>query len=138
MLFRSFMNKALNYVVLNELDSSLKYVDYAQKLIPGSQNAFGFKKSLSEKFTLHGIELFEKGNKIEGLKSLSNALKANKNNYRAWNNMGKALTIIGDLEKATLCFRSALQIEPKNSISIKGITVIDSLKQITIGRVSKK
>ena len=121
-----YLNKTVNFINLNELDSALACTDVIMRVNPNAPNIKRLRENISERYMFDGVRSFEKGNKKIGMELLLKSLKANKNNDRAWNNMGKALIDAGAKEKAITCFVTALQINPENKIAKEAV---DRLKK---------
>ena len=127
-----YMNKSVNFLTMGELDSSFICTEKVLKLAPNFPNVLRLREKLSMKFMLNGISKFEKGKKKEGFEDLLKSIKTDKKNDKAWNNLGKALLTQGAIDKAYSCFKTAVEINPKNKLAEKGMLTIDSLKRVKV------
>ena len=119
-----YFNKVLNYFLLDELDSCLITIQTLSKMAPNYPSLVKIKTKLSNRFMFMGIDYFQKGDTKKGMNYLMKALAADKNNDKAWNNMGKALFDAGAKDKALGCFQSALKINPENKVAQTAIQKI--------------
>ena len=123
-----YMNKAINFYYIDELDSALYCSDKVLETAPTLPAIHRVRGRISDHFMYRGITRFEKGEKKDGMNDLLKSIKANKKNVRAWNNLGKALLSQGAKDKALSCYQSALQLDPKNEIAQKAIAGIQEKK----------
>ena len=121
-----FLNKAVNFYALGELDSCLNVTDMALKLSASLLYVQKIRSRLSDRYMYLGVEAFQKNDLKKGMQYLVKSLAADKTNDKAWNNMGKALYDAGAKDKALVCFQSALKINPRNQVSQAGIKKIQS------------
>jgi hypothetical protein len=124
--FPFYMNKAISFYFLNELDSSLKATNNVILLAPTLPNVYKFREKISDRFMLLGVQEFEKGDVKNGMKNLLKSVASNKSNDKAWNNLGKALLMAGAKDKALSCFQTALKINPSNKIAKESINSIQT------------
>ncbi|MFN6039614.1 MAG: glycosyltransferase family 39 protein, partial [Bacteroidota bacterium] len=116
-----YMNKAVNLISMGELDSSRICTDSVLKYAPTLPNIHRFRDKLSEGFMLKGVSQYEKGNRKDGMQNLLKSLSLNKKNVKSWNNLGMALFTEGSHEKALMCYKTTLGIDPKNKTALKAV-----------------
>lgn len=121
-------NKAINFYYIGMLDSALAASNKAFELSPYQTNVVDFRFKLSNNFMYLGVQQFEKKNFKKGMEYLVKSLAANKENDKAWTNMGFALLQAGAKDKALSCFQTALQFNPTNQKAAQAIKNIQSGK----------
>ncbi len=68
-----------------------------------------------------GVTLFKEGRYSEAVEKLHQVATAERNNHKAWNALGVALSKTGDIDQALICFENAISLDPHNSTYSKNL-----------------
>jgi len=125
-----YFNKALSYLALNQLDSSLINMQIVEKMTPMFPNLHKFKEKLSTQLMITGIVRFEKQDTSTAFNYLTKSVVADSSNTKAWNNLAKAYYETNDIEKAITNYETTLKLDSKNKVALDAIALIRNKKGV--------
>lgn len=95
-----YADMGIKYLELTEYDNAQKSLLKAYRYFPNSHIIKGYIQTLGDAFYNEGNRYCRLGNVNEAIINYTKALKLNKNNSDAWNNLSKCYLFKGDMENA--------------------------------------
>lgn len=80
--------------------------------------------NLAEKLYWDGIESFNEGSIEKAKNCFEQVTKMYPENYKAWGNLGAALSYLGAKQKSIKCYKTALSINPNYEFARKNIKIV--------------
>ena len=98
------------------------------------ENAIALNPHSSVAYLNLGNLYFDRGEFHQAIRYYAKGIKAGSPSSLLYNSMGAALTKIGRLEEAIVCYRTALQIDPGLEIAALNLNAVEAaLKRPTPG-----
>lgn len=122
-MYNNYINQSYIYFTLDSLEQSEMYWTKARNIKPGHPKIAEYARVLGELYLRRASEVAT-NDVQQALPLYEKAAKLDRNNARAWYNLGGASYTVGNYERAEEAFARAVEINPDHQQAQQGLSAV--------------